>query len=225
MILKNSIFLFLALLLMSCSKSDGPIEYGIETEATYTVTFKMNWNSTDFPKDYPAGAHFSKLIGWSHPSTTNLFKEGMTASEGIELMAETGAIEVLQAELEAKIANNEGLNFVLSQDGLTSGTGEFTVEVAVNAANPSVSLVSMLAPSPDWYVGALNVNLYDGSHFAASKTVTAKVYDAGTDSGTTYEAADLDTDPQGTISLFVADPLGDGTNLLKDIAKVTFTKN
>jgi len=224
MILKNSIFLFLALLLISCSKSDGPIEYGIETEATYTVTFKMNWNSTDFPKDYPSNAHFSPLIGWSHPSTSGFLKVESVASEGIEAMAETGATDLLQTELETKIANNEGLAFVVGE-GLASGTGEIKVEIAVNAENPSISLVSMLAPSPDWYVAALNVNLYDGSHFAVTKTITAKVYDAGTDSGITFESDDLNTDPQGTISLFVADPLGDGTDLLADIATVTFTKN
>jgi hypothetical protein len=211
------------LLLISCGKDDGPVEMGIETDASYTVTFTMHWNSANFPTDYPSGAHFSPLIGWSHPTSSTLFKVGTTASVGIEEMAETGGTGTLQTELEAKITAGEGLDFVLGS-GLSVGTGEITVDVEVNAANPLVTLVSMVAPSPDWYVAALNVNLYDGTHFVDSKTITAAVYDAGTEDGTTFSIDNPATDPQGLISLFVDAPLGDGTDLSADFATVTFTK-
>ena len=221
--LKSYLYIILALFIASCSESDGPVEMGIESDASYTVTFTMHWNSTDFPTDYPSGAHFSPLIGWSHPSTNNFFNVGATGTEGIKVMAETGGTGTLKTELEAKIAAGEGLDFVLGS-GLGSGTGEITVDVNVNAANPSVTLVSMVAPSPDWYVAALNVNLYDGTHFVDSKTITAAVYDSGTDSGVTFTSANSNTDPKGTITKFVDVPLGDGTDLSADFATVTFTK-
>lgn len=220
--LKIYTYLFLGLLLTSCSKSDGPIETGVEEDATYTVTFTMHWSKTDFPTDYPSNAHFSPLIGWSHSTTSDFFKVETPASEGIELMAETGATAILEAELKAKIENKEGFDFVLGS-GLGSGTGEITVEVDVNAANPAITLVSMVAPSPDWYVAVVNINLYNGSHFVDS-TVTAAVYDSGTDDGLTFASANADTDPKGLISLFVDAPLGDGTDLSADFATVTFTK-
>lgn len=221
---RSSFYLLLGLVFVSCSKSDGPVETGIESEATYTVTFTMHWNSTNFSEEYPAGAHFSPLIGWSHPTTSTFFKVGTTASAGIEEMAETGATGTLQTELEAKITDGEGFDFVLGS-GLGSGEGEITVEVEVNAINSAVTLVSMVAPSPDWYVAALNVNLYDGSHFLENITVTAAVYDAGTDSGTTFDSDDANTDPKVPISLFIDQPLGDGTSLPVDFATVTFVKN
>ena len=221
--LKSYLYIILVLFIVSCSKSDGPIETGIEGDATYTVTFTMHWNSTDFPTDYPSNAHFSPLIGWSHPTTSDFFKVGTAATDGIEDMAETGGTSVLKTELEAKIANNEGLDFVLGS-GLGSGEGEISLEIEVDATNSAVTLVSMVAPSPDWYVAALNVNLYDGSNFIENKTVTAVVYDAGTDSGTTFTSANIETDPKGLISLFVDSPLGDGTNLSADFATVTFVK-
>ena len=222
--LRSYFYLLVGLVFVSCSKSDGPIEAGIEGDAAYMVTFTMHWNNTDFPTDYPSNAHFSPLIGWSHPTTSDFFKVGTTATEGIEDMAETGGTGTLQSELEAKIANNEGLDFVLGS-GLGSGEGEITVEIEVDAINSAVTLVSMVAPSPDWYVAALNVNLYDGSHFLESKTVTAAVYDAGTEDGTTFSIDNPATDPQGSISLFVDSPLGDGTSLPVDFATVTFVKN
>jgi len=221
--LRSCFCLLIGLVFFSCSKSDGPIETGIESDATYTVTFKMQWNSTDFPTDYPSNAHFSPLIGWSHPATSDFFKVGITATDGIKEMAETGATGTLETELKAKIANNEGLDFVLGS-GLGSGEGEITLEIEVDATNSAVTLVSMVAPSPDWYVAALNVNLYDGSNFVDTKTITAAVYDAGTDSGTTFTSANIATDPQGLITLFVDSPLGDGTNLSADFATVTFVK-
>jgi hypothetical protein len=221
---RSYFYLLIGLVFVSCSKSDGPVETGIESEASYIVTFTMHWNSTDFEDEYPSDAHFSPLIGWSHPVTSTFFKVGTTASVGIEEMAEDGATETLQAELEAKIANNEGLDFVLGSE-LGSGTGEITVEVNVNVENSAVTLVSMLVPSPDWYVAALNVNLYDGSYFLESKTVTVAVYDAGTEDGITFSIDNPATDPQGSISLFVDSPLGDGTSLSVDFATVTFVKN
>lgn len=223
MSLKSCLFLCAVLILISCGKDDGPVEKGIESDASYTVTFTMHWNGTDFPTDYPSNAHFSPLIGWSHPTTSTLFKIGTTASAGIEEMAETGGTGTLKTELEAKITAGEGFDFILGSS-LGSGTGEITVDVEVNVANSSVTLVFMIAPSPDWYVAALNVNLYDGTHFVDSKTVTAAVYDSGTDSGVTFVSAEADTDPKGLISLFVDAPLGDGTDLSADFATVTFTK-
>ncbi len=218
------LYLTLVFLIAACSESDGPVETGIEGDASYTVTFTMHWNSTEFPTDYPSNAHFSPLIGWSHTSTSKFFEVGSTASAGIEEMAETGATGTLKSELEAKIADGEGFDFILGS-GLGSGTGEITVNVEVNAANPSVSLVTMVAPSPDWYVAVLNVNLYNGSNFVDSKSVTAAVYDSGTDSGLTFTAANANTDPKGEISLFVDAPLGNGTELPTAFATVTFVKN
>jgi len=216
-------YLFAGVLLTSCSESDGPIEVGLIGEATYTVTFTMHWNSQDFPTDYPSNAHFSKLIGWSHKTTSEFFMTGTTASAGIESMAETGATDVLQSELETRIASAEGLQWVVG-DGLSAGTGEISVDILVNADNPAVTLATMVAPSPDWYVAVVNVDLLDTNKFVDSKTITAQVYDAGTDDGITYTSADADSSPKVPISLFVDAPLGDGNSLPTAFASVTFTK-
>lgn len=71
--MKSILYIMLAFLIVSCSQSDGPIEMGIESDASYTVTFTMNWDNTNFPTDYPSNPHFSPLIGWSHPTTSTFF--------------------------------------------------------------------------------------------------------------------------------------------------------
>jgi len=208
--------------LLACEDKDDEIELQ-EGEVRYEVNFEMKWNQTSFPTDYPSNAHFSKLIGWSHQLGTNFFDTGSLATEGIKAMAEKGATSPLDSEIEAKIAANEGLRLFIG-GGLGSGSGNIKMNVIIDKDNSVVSLVSMLAPSPDWYVGVLNVNLVEEGSFIPKKVVEAKVYDAGTDSGLSFSSADLETMPRENIQLFLDSPLGDGTKLNAVFAEVTFTK-
>ena len=54
----------------------------------------------------------------------------------------------------------------------------------------------MIAPSPDWFTGASNVNLMEGGQWAASRTLELYAWDSGGDDGATYKAADKDNDPK-----------------------------
>lgn len=220
-VMKITAHMILSLLLVvafGCSeKEDG------EEEANYRVTFSFHWNSQDFPVDYPSNAHFSKLIGWSHKSSTNFFMEGTLASDGIENMAETGGTSPLDNEITSRIADGEGLELVIG-DLLASGTGEIVVEINVDREHPCVTLATMIAPSPDWYVAVVNVNLYDDSRFSDEKIVNAIAFDAGTDNGSTFTSDDLDADPQQPIALIKDPPLGNGSTVSPIIATVTFTK-
>lgn len=54
------------------------IENVIEQSTMYEVRFVFDWNSVDFPNDYPSSAHFSQLVGWVHEKNHSYFKEGGT---------------------------------------------------------------------------------------------------------------------------------------------------
>ena len=56
----------ISLLFFACSKDKDDVSPDSKGGTKYRVTFDIDWNSTNFPIDYPSGAHFSKLIGWSH---------------------------------------------------------------------------------------------------------------------------------------------------------------
>jgi len=213
------ISLILIISILSCDKEDTKVE-GIR----YTVTFTFNWNSTDFPIDYPSNAHFSKLIGWSHIPTSDFFQPGTLASEGIEAMAETGSISPLNSEINAKVANGEGLSLFVD-DPLSSGTGTITLNIVVDNEFSSVTLATMIAPSPDWYVAVVNINLLENGEFVQEKTIDAFVYDSGTDSGVTYTSGNVETSPKELITLFTDHPLGDGMIISPAIATVKFTKH
>ena len=66
----------------------------------------------------------------------------------------------------------------------------------VDAAHPLVSVVAMIAPSPDWFTGLANVNLMENGAWVASRTLELSAYDSGGDDGTTYKAPDQDNNPK-----------------------------
>ena len=202
----------------SSCKPDEPAERELLI-AKYRVTFNFKWNAQDFPTDYPSSAHFSKLIGWSHKPSSEFFKVGSIASEGIKNMAEVGSTEKLTDEFTTKIEANEGLKNVIG-NGLGSGVGELSVTLDVNEKFSSITLATMLAPSPDWYVAIINQNLLENGEFIDEKTVDAQTYDAGTDSGETFTSSNAPTDPKVPISVINTPPIGNG----KTIATVKFEK-
>ena len=201
---------------LSCNNDDG-------STTTYKVIFSLNWSQQNFPIDYPANAHFSKLIGWSHKSTGDFFKIGTMASAGIENMAETGGTSPLDNELENFINKGDGFKSVIGE-GLVSGTGNIKIEIDVNEEYPSITLATMIAPSPDWYVAVVNINLLENGEFVAAKTVEGHVYDSGTDDGITFTSANADSNPKVPITLFVDTPLGNGTIITPPIATINFQK-
>ena len=78
------------------------------------------------------------------------------------------------------------------------------IEVEVTKDFPYVSLVTMLAPSPDWFTGIMKVSLCNASSgmWMDSWTIDdIQPWDAGTDNGTTFKAADNPTMPPGYISM------------------------
>jgi hypothetical protein len=139
-------------------------------------------------------------------------------------MAEVGGTPTLVKELQALIDQEKGLKTYVGS-GLGSGVGSIVLDITISNEFPAVSLVTMLAPSPDWYIAAVNVVLTDeDDNFIESKTIHGVVYDAGTDSGTTFTAANSASNPRENIDIITQAPLGDGNGVKSSICSVTFTK-
>lgn len=177
-----------------------------EAEATYQVTFQANWNNIDFPTNFPSNSHFSGLIGASHNSQVAFWQTGALATSGVQSVAETGSKSAFTSEINAAISN-ETAEYLISGDGVGNGTGSAKLLVGLNQSHSLVTLISMVAPSPDWIIGVNGLDLYDESlgDWNQQVTVDLKVYDAGTDSGATFAAANAATSPKETIQLLTSD--------------------
>ena len=169
-------------------------EAAAQSTATYEVTFETSWSATTHPDGFPPNPHFSGLIGATHDSTATFWAEGETASTGIKNMAETGSKSVLSSEVEIAIKLGRA-EAVLSGGGISPSPGSRRLTFSLSEAYPLVTLVSMLAPSPDWFVGVRGLLMREQDAWVDTLVVDLFTYDAGTDSGTTYTASNQATNP------------------------------
>ncbi len=181
-----------------------------QTSATYRVTFESTWSASTHPDGFPANAHFSPLVGTSHTAAVSFWAPGATASDAIEAMAERGQTPLLlQAFADAMPDASPG---TVGQDlPVSPGTAE--TRVVVSDALPLVTIVTMIAPSPDWFVGVHSLDLRVNGVLPDVAVVPLAVYDAGTDSGTLYLSANADTQPRAAVALLTSAPFAAGATV------------
>jgi hypothetical protein len=166
----------------------------------YTIVVKSTWTPATHPFEYPAagaltGPHFSGVIGAAHNASYSLFAEGSLPTPGLERLSEQGKHDPLDAEIKAATAaGNAGPLF--ETGALRNFNDSLVTTVQADSAHPMVSLVMMVAPSPDWFTGVANVPLMENGQWVPSKTLDLIAYDSGGDDGTTYKAADKDNNPK-----------------------------
>lgn len=186
--------------------------------ATYRVTFDATWSSTTHPGAFPSSAHFSPLIGATHAPGTHLWQAGALASNGIEVMAETGSTSPLASEVSSLISS--GLAGQIVTGPGAGSPDSVSATFTVTNAHSAVSLVTMIAPSPDWFVGVDAVDLWANGAWKDTVTASLPAYDSGTDSGVNFQSFNQNTNPAAPISMITDGPLGG----LPALGTFTFTR-
>lgn len=194
-------------LVNACSKGnadapqrDASMTTAMNEGAEYTVVFRSTWTPANHPFEYPTagaltGPHFSGLIGASHDSAYTLFAVGSLPTPGLENLSEQGKHAPLDQEIrQAETTGHVGALF--ETGGLRNFGDSLVATVKVDKAHPLISLVAMVAPSPDWFTGAANINLMEDGGWVASRTLELHAYDSGGDDGMTYKAPDMDNNPK-----------------------------
>ena len=109
-----------------------------QTTATYTVTFKGNWNTDSTTVMVPSSAHFTTLIGAVHNSDVTFWAPGGTATAGVELVAEIGGTSTFKSEINAAGAN---VKSTVQVSLSFSPTVEKTFEVECSRSHPLFTLL------------------------------------------------------------------------------------
>lgn len=211
--LRLTIVAAFALAISACGKEQAADEMAMATASPaqagtvsdpagveYTVVFKSRWTKAEHPFEYPepgvvTGPHFSGIIGASHNSSYSIFAEGALPSAGLEKLSEEGKHTPLDEEIRAAITAGNALQ-LFESGPLREFNDSLVTTFRVDAAHPMVSLVAMVAPSPDWFTGASSVNLMENGQWVASRTIQLNAWDSGGDDGATYKAADKDNNPK-----------------------------
>jgi hypothetical protein len=193
----------------------------------YRVELTPLWTKANFPFEYPDTSlihkpHFSGLIGTAHNAGYHIFAEGQLPTPGLERLSEEGKHDPLDKEINAAVAAHTALALAES-DPLKDFSQTAKTEILVDDAHPMVSLVAMIAPSPDWFAGVSDLNLMENGSWVPSKSVDVYAWDSGGDDGTTYLADDKDNNPKKPTTP------NKSRHFLKDgkpqpVARLTFTR-
>jgi hypothetical protein len=188
----------------------------VSQTARYKVEFIARWSASTHPNNYVSNAHFSPFVVYSRNSSpsSDIFQLGGISSGGMEQMAETGATALLNSEIDALISNNNV--FKRAQGGVFDSPGSSSTELEFSQDYPNFTFVSMIAPSPDWFVSESHAVFSEGDWLDRVE-LNVISYDAGTDSGTTLTAPDLDTQPKSGITTLRNEWQGMGTIVLTRI--------
>ena len=177
------------------------------TTVRYRVVFDALWSQATHPQDYPGNPHFSPLIGGTHSAAVRFWADGAIASDGIKRMAEQGFTSPLDAHINDAIAAGTARALILG-GRIQLSPASVAVEFEVHQSHPLLTLVTMVAPSPDWFVGVSGLPLFADGRWVESMTVDLRPWDAGTDGGRSYESPDAPLNPRQPISPLTSPPVG-----------------
>ena len=189
--------------------------------ATYNLTVTNSWSQASHESWAPrfssvSGPHFSHLGGGTHNSSLSIWQDGGLSSPGMIYMQETGWIDHsnpatvdLKSEFETHIADGSAYSFLNYPRHFSPLESPVTVSLDVSSTHPLVTLVSMLGPSPDWFIGVSGLNMRDGGDWLDTITVDLFTYNGGSRSNDeTFlccENGPLES-PQKAITLFTDTP-------------------
>lgn len=194
-----------------------------QSVASYDIVFESIWDSTTNDPingcstiNLPNNAHWSSLVGATHATNNTFLDIGQIATAGIEAIAETGAYETFETEVTA----NPDANQFINAGGLNTAKGTITISnLQVNENYPLLTLISMIAPTPDWFITLNSFDLRNGGTWVNSASINLFPYDAGTEEGSEYSTTNPDTTPKTVItSLVNTTPFND-----KKIGTITIT--
>ena len=219
---------FYSLLLMpfmfnSCKKDKEPAITLPAADVFYSVAVRLMWTSPNFT--IPADAHFTNFTGIVHHKDSFLWKPGGFASAGLEDVAEIGNNVKLNNEIDSIIAKGKGqLKFNIPAPAITAG---FDTGFVFTLQHPCISFASMIAPSPDWFVGINQYSLLQNNQWVTDITVPLYLYDAGTEDGDVFGYNNPASLPQQQVHLLTASGasvLANGNAVLAAIGTIRFTK-
>jgi hypothetical protein len=120
------------------------------------------------------GLHFTPVITAAHTNEASIFTPGMAATSELQAMAEGGDISGLAtilSNVDANISENPAT-------GLLAPSMSTSYTLNTDANNTQLSLVAMVLPSNDGFVG---LNNWKVPAEAGTYTIFLNAYDAGTE--------------------------------------------
>ncbi|XP_040161511.1 spondin-2-like isoform X1 [Anopheles arabiensis] len=147
----------------------------------------------------------------------------------VATFAETGQVALLEETLEVQ---QDFLFDEFRLPKIRKGKGESEATFFVNGKHSSVSFITKIIPSPDWFIGLDTFDLCFKGRWLEKVTIPLHPLDAGSSSGLTFTSPKWPTNPRGVVQQITSrSPLHFASSFfypeikhLPPIAHVTFTK-
>ncbi len=174
--------------------------------ATYKLTFTGVWNGSHIQSNsLPDNSHLTTLVGATHQSGQPLWMPNTLASLGVQNVAEQGNTSEIMNEINAAILSGTAHSEIIT-DALFTFPSSSSVTFEVFDSHSHVSLVSMIAPSPDWFVGVYDVSLKQDGNWVETLSIDLTPWDAGTKEGDDFDFGFPATNPHELISKISGTP-------------------
>lgn len=173
----------------------------------YRLSVDVTWSEETHPGLFPQDAHLSWHGGATHVEQVSFWEVGELASPGMVQMAELGATLTLMDEVQERIDSGVAWSKLdWPWWFCPSGTShpqcsDLEVEFPANDAFPFVTLVSMLGPSPDWFVGVSGLPLRANGEWLKQVVIDLHPYDGGTRDANVFELFGPLTTPPAPVSV------------------------
>ena len=145
---------------------------------TYNITFVATWSEKCQSSYYLDDAHWSPLTGVSHTASYEVWNGCMNnVSRGVALVSQTGRTDVIEGEYASQ---GDDVLDTLKGDAIFPGVGRTTRSLMVDAEHPYVTVLSMLAPSPDRMMGVSGLQLCSRDSWKRKVKVCGELFSTAT---------------------------------------------
>ena len=176
---------------------------------TYRLVIDATWSEETHPGTFAhvEDAHFSDLGGIIHSPDISFWTLGQVASPGMAQMAVFGAVEILGEEAQAMIDQNKALAFIEDTRQIRP-PGQLELTFSATPQFSAVTFVSMIGPSPDWFIGCSGLSLMEDGTWLDEVKIDLISYDGGVRTNNVLEMLGPENDPPEPIKFKEGFPLG-----------------
>ncbi|XP_047530626.1 spondin-1-like isoform X1 [Vanessa atalanta] len=173
-------------------------------DAKYELTFTGMWSRHTHPRLYPENdwiPRYSDMVGASHSTDYIIWAPGTLATDGLRDFAQYANGSKLESEIREKIG--DGVRTLIKGKGhgyrkMSNPTYAF---FRTDKNNHIFTVGVAIHPSPDWFLGVTRFELCQVDNtWLQERELNLYPWDAGTDSGVSYESPNMETFPQDAVS-------------------------
>ena len=199
-----------------------------QSVANYSISVTTIWNAASHTS-VPTNSHWSPLVGATHKNPNDVLQFNAIAplTNGIKDIAEIGNSTNFQNEVNTLINDGKANQYLEQNFSPFAGNNSNASisNISVSEAFPYITLVSMVAPSPDWFIAVNSELLRSGNNsvnngWKDTYTLDVYAYDAGTDDGIDYTSPNSVSSPRTNITKIDGFPVNGNK-----MATITFTYN